>query len=223
MEGKELKRTLLIMIALLLVGSAAFAQVRATVESLSGKVEVRAEGGSWQAVSEGEQIARGSTISTGFNSSARLQLADAVLEVEPLTRMTLEELVETSDSVSTDVFVRVGRTRSNVQSAEGVRSDFRMRSPITTASVRGTAFEFDTKRTSVTEGTVTVANFLGRTHSVPQGGSASIEEFGSFEDVRRTFLDDSTVDTAPGEDDDTGGGGRPRAKNAIVVITINWD
>ncbi|MFP4566601.1 MAG: FecR domain-containing protein, partial [Spirochaetaceae bacterium] len=170
MEGKELKRTLLIMIALLLVGSAAFAQVRATVESLSGKVEVRAEGGSWQAVSEGEQIARGSTISTGFNSSARLQLADAVLEVEPLTRMTLEELVETSDSVSTDVFVRVGRTRSNVQSAEGVRSDFRMRSPITTASVRGTAFEFDTKRTSVTEGTVTVANFLGRTHSVPQGG-----------------------------------------------------
>ena len=218
-----LRRTLLITIALLLVGSAAFAQVRATVESASGKVEVRAQGGAWQAASEGEQIARGSTISTGFNSRATLQLADAVLEVEPLTRMTLEDLVETTDSVSTDVFVRVGRTRANVQSAEGVRSDFRMRSPITTASVRGTQFSFDTKATAVTEGSVTVANFLGRTHSVPQGGSASIEEFGSIESVRETFLGNSTVDTTPGQDDDAGGGGQPRAKNAIVVITINWD
>lgn len=216
-----MRRTLLMMIALLLVGSAAFAQVRATVESVSGKVEVRAEGGSWQAASAGERVARGSTISTGFNSRAELRLADSILEVEPLTRMTLEDLVETTDTVSTDVFVRVGRTRANVQSAEGVRSDFRMRSPITTASVRGTAFSFDTKSTSVTEGTVTVANFLGRTHSVPQGGAATVQEFGSIESVRQTFLGNSTVDTTPGDDD--AGIVNARAKNAIVVITINWD
>lgn len=218
-----MRRTLLVTIALLLVGSAAFAQVRATVESVSGKVEIRAEGGSWQAASAGERIARGSTISTGFNSRAELRLADSILEVEPLTRMTLEDLVETSDSVSTDVFVRVGRTRANVQSAEGVRSDFRMRSPITTASVRGTQFAFDTKTTAVTEGTVTVANFLGRSTSVGQGGSAVVQEFGSIEDVRETFLGNSTVDTTPGDDEDDGGLVNERAKNAIVVITINWD
>lgn len=223
MEGMTLRRALLLTIALLLVATAAFGQVRATVESLTGKVEIRPQGGSWQAASEGQRIAPGSTVSTGFGSRATLRLADSLLEVDPLTRMTLEELVETSDTVSTDVFVRVGRTRANVQSAEGVRSDFRMRSPITTASVRGTQFSFDTKTTSVTEGTVTVANFLGRSTSVAQGGSAVVQEFGSIEDVRRTFLGDSTVDTTPGDDDADEGGSTPRAKNALVVITIDWD
>ena len=211
------------MIALLLVSSAAFAQVRATVQSVNGKVEIRPQGGGWQAASEGQRIARGSTISTGFNSRATLRLADSILEVEPLTRMTLEDLVETTDTVSTDVFVRVGRTRANVQSAEGVRSDFRMRSPITTASVRGTQFTFDTKRTEVSEGTVTVANFLGRSTNVAQGGSAVVQEFGSIEDVRQTFLGNSTVDTTPGDDDGDDGIVNEQAKNAIVVITINWD
>jgi hypothetical protein len=223
LEGNDLRRLLLITIALLLVGTAAFGQVRATVENLSGKVEVRPQGGGWSAAQEGQRIARGSTISTGFNSRATLRLADSLLEVEPLTRMTLEDLVETSDTVSTDVFVRVGRTRANVRTAEGVRSNFRMRSPITTASVRGTEFRFDTRRTEVTEGTVTVANFLGRETNVGQGGAAVVQEFGSIEDVRDTFLGQSTVDTTPGNDEGDDGTDNQQAKNAIVVITIDWD
>lgn len=229
-----MKRTALIVLVLLLTTGAAFGQVRATVESVEGKVELRPEGGGWQAAEAGQRIARGTTISTGFNSGARLRLADSLLQVEALTRMTLEDLVETSDTVSTDVFVRVGRTRASVQSAEGVESDFTMRSPITTAAVRGTDFTFDTKKTEVTDGTVTVANFIGRSTSVAEGGSAVIEEFGSLQDARDTFLGASSVDPDPtptGDDDDGDDGGPPAGGTtggatpsfAPVRITIDWE
>ncbi|MFP3960092.1 MAG: hypothetical protein ACLFUX_07970 [Spirochaetaceae bacterium] len=220
----ELKRVLIIAVIMTVAAGAGFAQVTAVVEQASGKVEVRPDGASgWEPVEEGAEIERGTTLSTGFNSEARLRIAESVIEVEALTRMTLEELVEDADSVSTDVFVGVGRTNSSVESAEGVENDFEMRSPNTTASVRGTEFSFDTRRTDVTDGTVTVANFLGRSTSVPEGGSAQVQEFGSMEDVRQTFLGDSSVDTRPGEDEDSGGGGRKQASTATVVITINWD
>jgi hypothetical protein len=217
-------RQLLIAGFLILGAAVAFGQTRATVESVSGSVEFRPPGGSWQAVQEGQQINRGTTLSTGFNSRARLRLANSVVDVAPLTRMTLEELVETSDTVSTDLFVRVGRVRANVQTTEGIQNEFRLRSSTATASVRGTDFSFDTKRTRVNEGVVTVANFVGRSTSVPQGASAVIQQFGSIQDVRETFLSDAAVETVPGEegqDSDTITN-KSQAGNAIVVVTIDF-
>lgn len=216
-------RHILIAAFLILGTMAAFGQTRATVETVSGSVEFRPPGGSWQTVREGQQIDRGTTLSTGFNSRAQLRLTNSIIDVAPLTRMTLEELVQTSDTVSTDLFVRVGRVRANVQTTEGIQSEFRLRSSTATASVRGTDFSFDTKRTTVNEGTVNVANFLGRSTNVPQGGSAVIQQFGSIQDVRQTFLSDASIETVPGDDGDAAGGGRNQAKNAVVVITINWE
>jgi hypothetical protein len=208
---------------MLLAATAAFAQRGATVESVSGKVELRPAGGTWEPAQPGQRISRGTTISTGFDSRARLTLANSVLEIAPLTRMTLEDLVETSDTISTDVFVRVGRTRASVQGAEGVDTEFRMRSPIAVASVRGTEFTFDTKRTLVEDGTVTVANFLGRTTSVDAGGSAVVQEFGSIQEVRETFLRESSVSTTPGEEEEEAGGPGDGAGVATVVVTIEWE
>ncbi len=217
-------RRFLITALLVLTTVAAFGQTRATVESVSGSVEFRPPGGSWQAVQEGQQIDRGTTLSTGFNSRAQLRLANSVVDVAPLTRMTIEELVETSDTVSTDLFVRVGRVRANVQTTEGIQNEFRLRSSTATASVRGTDFSFDTKRTTVDEGTVNVANFVGRSTNVAQGGSAVVQQFGSIQDVRQTFLSESAVETVPGEDGQDSGNTttKSQAGNAIVVVTINF-
>lgn len=203
---------------------AAFGQTRATVVSVSGSVEFRQPGGTWQAVQEGQEINRGTTLSTGFNSRAQLRLANSVVDVAPLTRMTLEELVETSDTVSTDLFVRVGRVRANVQTTEGIQNEFRLRSSTATASVRGTDFSFDTKRTTVNEGTVNVANSVGRSTNVPDGGSAVIQQFGSIQNVRQTFLSDSVVETVPGEEDQESDNttNKSQAGNAIVVVTIDF-
>ncbi len=213
-----------ITLLLILSAAAAFGQARATVESVSGSVEIRSPGGSWQAAEEGRQLDLGTTVSTGFNSRARLRLANSTVDVAPLTRMTVEELVETSDTVTTDLFVRVGRVRANVRTTEGIQNDFRLRSSTATASVRGTDFSFDTKRTSVTEGTVNVANFVGRSTNVPQGGSAVIQQFGSIQDVRQTFLSQAAVETVPGEEgQESNTTNKSQAGNAIVVVTINWD
>lgn len=216
-------RRLTIATLLILLTGVAVAQSRATVESATGTVEFRSPGGSWRPVEVGQSIDRGTTISTGFNSRAQLRLANSVVEVAPLTRMTLEELLQTSDTVSTDLFVRVGRVRANVQTTEGLENNFRVRSATATASVRGTDFTFDTKRTTVNEGTVTVANFVGRSTNVPQGGAAVVQEFGSLQDVRDTFLSQAAVETVPGEDaDETGNTPKAQAGNAIVVVTIDF-
>jgi hypothetical protein len=98
-----------------------------------------------------------------------------------------------------------------------------MRSPIAVASVRGTEFTFDTKRTLVEDGTVTVANFLGRTTSVDAGGSAVVQEFGSIQEVRETFLRESSVSTTPGEEEEEAGGPGDGAGVATVVVTIEWE
>lgn len=206
----------------MLTGGVAFAQSGATLSSVSGKVEVRPEGGSWQTAEEGQELSQGTTVSTGFGANAEVRIADSRIEIEPLTRMTVQEIVETSDEVSSDVFVGVGRTESDVQSAEGVENDFTMNSPNTTASVRGTRFNFDTKRTRVTQGNVNVINSAGRTHSVSQGGSATVGQSGQVEGTRDNYRDNSSVDTSPGEDEDSGGGQR-QATTATVVITIDWD
>ena len=218
-----MRRTILIISALMLVGAVAFGQSGAILSSVSGKVEVRPEGGSWQAAEQGRTLSQGTTISTGFGANAEVTIAQSRIEVEPLTRMTVQEIVETSDRVSSEVFVGVGRTEADVQSAEGVESEFTMNSPNTTASVRGTRFRFDTKHTEVTEGRVSVINAAGRSHSVSQGGSATVDQSGRVEGTRDNYRDNSSVNTSPGEGEDSGGGGEQQADTATVIVTIDWE
>ena len=71
----------ILLLAALLVP--ALAQTDATVRSVSGKVEIQPSGGGWTPLAAGDRIAQGSTISTGFRSTAVLEVGSAVLEVKP--------------------------------------------------------------------------------------------------------------------------------------------
>jgi hypothetical protein len=62
--------------------------------------------------------------------------------------------------------------------AEG-RTEFTVRSPVVTASVRGTSFEFDTKSLRVDEGRVVYSLANGREASVPAGGMSYVDETNS--------------------------------------------
>jgi hypothetical protein len=87
-------------------------------------------------------ISRGTTISTGFGSRALLDLGNAVLNVQPLTRLRLEELIQKEGTVQTDLFLRVGKVKAEVKSVAGLQQDFKLRSPVSTAAVRGTEFDY---------------------------------------------------------------------------------
>ena len=81
------------------------------------------------------------TVSTGFDSSVTIVMDKNTLFVKPLTRMTVDKLVEDQGTVSTNCYLRVGTVKASIKSAEGVKQDFKVQSPYSTASVRGTIFE----------------------------------------------------------------------------------
>lgn len=213
-----------ILLSLLAVG--VYAQ-SATFQAVNGKVEIQRSGGSWEPAQVGMAIDRETTVSTGFGASATLALADSELQVEQLTRMTLVRLVESSDEVDTEVFLGVGRVSANVRTAER-RQNFEVRSPLSTASVRGTRFRFDGQRLRVTEGSVAFSNRYGQSKSVGAGQQSTITGTGSgpTDPQDEAEQQSSTSIASLGPDDGDGGGqgtGRRRATRGGVTVELGWD
>jgi hypothetical protein len=63
----------------------------------------------------------------------------------------------------------VGKVTAQVKTTAGLKHDFKLRSPVSTAAVRGTEFEYDGWRLSVEEGQVVLIDPLGRERLVIQG------------------------------------------------------
>lgn len=140
------------LILTLLVSAAAFTSfaMQATVVSAKGKAEVQ-NGTNWIALKEGDSLSQGSVIQTGFKSEVVLKIKESTVTVAPLSRITLQALLEKegvnggSGKDETTIFLDTGSLKSNVQKSEDRRVGFTVRSPVATASVRGT--EFDMKKT----------------------------------------------------------------------------
>jgi hypothetical protein len=113
-----MKRINILLLLLALGAGLAGAQTQAVVKSFTGKVEVLQQ--AWVPVKAGMKLSMGTTISTGFNSSAVLELGPSVLQVKPLTRLRLNELVAREGTLKTDLFLRVGKVRAEVKTAEGL-------------------------------------------------------------------------------------------------------
>lgn len=127
----------------------------AVLQSLKGKVEVKAPGEThWTPATDGEALPLATTLSTGFDSSVVVAIGKTTIQVKPLTRMTIDMLVEEGGAVKTSTFLRVGNVSVAVKSADGVKQDFKVQSPFSTASVRGTEFDFDGLHLAVREGLV---------------------------------------------------------------------
>lgn len=124
------------------------------IKSFAGKVEYRSGTEAWKPVAEGMKLPFGATVSTGFDSRAVLEIDTATLSVAPLTRMAIKDLVEKNGVVSTGVYLQVGKIKTQVKKVEGIQNDFVIKSPVTTASVRGTIFDFDSVNIGVEEGIV---------------------------------------------------------------------
>ena len=147
---------ILCIITVFLLGSAVFVAAQsAKITDVQGKVEVN-QGAGWSAARAGLTIPLGTVISTGFGSKAVLQVGMSKIEVRPLTRMSVAKYLEQEGEATTSLDLRVGRVKATVESAEGVRHDFTIKSPTSTASVRGTEFTFDGYRVRVTEGRVRI-------------------------------------------------------------------
>jgi hypothetical protein len=141
--------------------------------SVKGKVEYQLPGESWKTASVGTAVPTGAQISTGFRSEATLEIDTAILEIKPLTRMRIDELVEREGLVSTGLFLKVGRVRADVKKLEGLQNEFRLESTVSTAAVRGTSFEYDGVNVRVFTGSVWLANRFNIGTLVSAGGRGS--------------------------------------------------
>jgi hypothetical protein len=158
-----------IILAFLCVGL--FGQ-NAVIKEVSGKVEVNDGAKGWVPAKAGMTISIGSMISTGFKAKATIALGDSVVLVKQLTRMKLNELVEKEGTVSTELFLDVGRVTAEVKTSGGKKNDFRLKSPIATAAVRGTTIDFSPSTVVFVDGSGFVYNELGRRVHLNKGSGA---------------------------------------------------
>ena len=148
-------------------------ELQVVVEATSGDVEVQAPGAEWQPVEAGDVIPLQSRISTGFGASAVLLVgSNADITVRPLTRVSVAELAEEEGIERSRVDLEVGRVRGDVRRSDEAPTEFELRSPVATASVRGTVFEFDGESLSVTDGVVAITTPSG-SQTIVTGGEQS--------------------------------------------------
>ncbi len=113
----------------------------AKVMAIVGKAEILRDN-AWVALSVGDFVPKGAVISTGFKSELLLKVNESNVKLGALTRMTVEQLVQSSSENKTSLFIDSGKVNVEVNKTAGKRENFRVSSPVATASVRGTSFTF---------------------------------------------------------------------------------
>lgn len=128
----------------------------AVVTFVKGKVEVL-KGDSWVALNVGDTVKQSDTVSTGFQSEAKIKFNGSLMALGALTRITMDQLSSGAKKENVDVYLSTGAVRSKVTHADDTRVDYKVRSPVAVASVRGTDFQITDKGSvSCFEGAVAV-------------------------------------------------------------------
>jgi hypothetical protein len=178
-------------IALVLVGTTAIGAAAQSVEisEVNGLVRIHDGSGSWSVAEPGDTLNRGMAVSTGFDGKAVIQVGPASVAVEPVTYLTLSQLTEEAGVSRTQVGLSFGRVNAEVKRADSLETNFEVRSPESTASVKGTEFAFDGSRLWVSEGDVSLRNRIGQSHSVRAGQRSSAYGFETIQSVEAYFND----------------------------------
>ena len=222
-----MKYTLLILFIIVLA-SPVYSADLITIAKVNGKVEIKEPGGSWTKASEGTVIPEGSTISTGFNSFAELDLSgSSTIYVKPLTRMALDKLAITGNKVNTKLNLKLGRIKADVKTSKGLKHDFTLKTPVSTAAVRGTIFEAGSNgNLSVITGKIQQSNKIGQKTTVPGGNSSSVAGGGySAPDTPANAMAGSfSVETSTQQESDIPEStGSSEASQQTGTITVSWN
>ena len=165
-----------------LIASGIFSQ-NGIIRELAGTVEIKRPGASdFVPARAGDSVSQDTIISTGFRSTALLEVGSVLLTVRPLTRLSLLEIRSSTGTEALNVNLQAGRVRVDVNPPAGTRADMQISSPVATASVRGTSFEFDTRNVRVSSGTVSFSGRRGWARQVGSGSSGSLENDGRAAD-----------------------------------------
>jgi len=203
-----------IFLTVLLLGLSvyAFAQ-NGVIKDLTGTVELKPAGATaFVPATAGAKVNADTVISTGFKSTAIVEVGSALIAVRPLTRLTLTEIKKSEDSESVNMSLQAGRVHVDVKPAAGSKAAFIATSPTSTASVRGTSFYLDARSVRVSEGTVVFKGNTGYTVQVSAGSFCAVDSNGMASESRNVSDEGLAPSNPYGYDPittgNTGGSGR---------------
>jgi hypothetical protein len=140
----------------------------------------------------GSAIAQDTIVSTGFRSSAIIDVGSSTLTVRPLTRLSLAAITAAAGTETISVNLQAGRVRVDVSPPAGTAANFTVQSTVATASVRGTSFEFHTRSIGVMEGLVHFNGVSGVPVLVHAGGESLAMPGGRAADPVQTLFQNLT-------------------------------
>jgi hypothetical protein len=205
----------------------------AVLRELSGRVDIKTPGkGAWIPAEEGLPVEQATLISTGFKSTALLVLGNSTIIIQSLTRLSLEEIIEQQGNEQVHIYLRTGRVRAEVRPPVQGKTNFTVRSPMATASVRGTVFDFDTVNLNVSEGRVAFTGAAGSPVPVRRGEASSVNEAGAAVTAPREEQAAALTPVLPPGTDTggsaprapaSGGGTVPSNPQGVLDLTVTLD
>ena len=198
---------------------------------ISGKVEVQLPGETWSRAEKGMALPLETMISTGFNSTASLDLGSSTIHLQEFTRMFVRDLAEKGGVITTDLQLNVGKIRAQVESSEGLTHDFNVLSTVSVASVRGTEFEYDGESLYCIRGKVLFFNLLRQKRTLMRGEEVRLAADEPPLSPEETFLIDAQVQVQPSHAPGIPGADEPDPilpdpddylPNSAVTVTVDW-
>lgn len=176
-----MKKTLLGLITLG-IASPLFA---GTVISVSGKADVMS-GGKWQSARVGMKINDGTRIMTGVGGNLKVESDHGTFTVRELSMITYSEK-SSGKTVNQSLDMQMGKVQVKFKKVDGVKADFKVKTPKGTASVRGTEkiviyYPASGMDVEVLEGVVDVLNNFGTVVPTRQGQGIQITLNDDFRD-----------------------------------------
>ena len=219
-----MKKTVLVFL-MIFAALSVFAQ-NGVLRELSGSVELKtSSSSSFVAANVGDQVAQDTIISTGFKSTALVEIGSTLIAVRPLTRLTLTEIRSSTGTETLNVNLAAGRVKVDVNPPAGTRASMSVTSPSATASVRGTSLLMDLLNCKTLEGTVDYKQLQGAfSYLVKAGLTASVGSDGNVIDPVAAYFASLKPKTPAGSGEASGGedgGDSPSGSNITPEGTVN--
>ena len=173
-----MRKIVFCILLVLLPSVLSFSSDMSTVKQVKGIVEIREGQTGWIKAEKGMKLPPGTLISTGFKSNAVIELDNSEIFLKPLTRVRIDELSKSGNTVKTNLNLKLGRIKADVKSSKGLKHDFTLKTPVSTAAVRGTVFTAGVNSLDVDSGSISYSNKIGQIITVLSGNSSKMGSTG---------------------------------------------
>ncbi|HNY10258.1 MAG TPA: FecR domain-containing protein [Candidatus Wallbacteria bacterium] len=169
---------------LLVMSSDVFAQaMSAKIVALDGDVTVKKDNkGEWGKASLNQELPEGAYLMTAFESNCELEFVDkSKLKVKELSKIQINKFSTELKKVDAEVTLYNGSVKATVHKDVDTKTQFQVKTPVSTISVRGTEMDITTQpgfgtTNDTVSGVVEVTTSTGQSTTVPKDQKTQVSE-----------------------------------------------